>query len=158
MKLNDFFNRLKNKDFFKEFKKENLDLFLVSVFCILSKSEKESDKITFNFYSPSKKSFFSSDYPFFEMKLIEEKETELKELFLNKQSIDIDNLKEFVEKIIGGSFSKIICFLLEDGWKLRVFRNDFFIEKIDLNKEGEIIKREKINLKDSFLNFNKKDF
>lgn len=151
MKLKELYKRLENKDFFKNLKKLDKDLFLISVFCFLSKNEKESDKITFNFYSPIKKKFFSSDYPFFEIKELEEKEISEKALSLDKLKIDLEDLWEKIENISKEKKPiKAICFLTSDGWKIRIFYEGLELKKVDINQEGDIIKIEDNNLKDSF--------
>ncbi|MEM4181544.1 MAG: hypothetical protein QXX68_00045 [Candidatus Pacearchaeota archaeon] len=151
MKLKELHKRLENKDFFRNLKNLDKDLFLISVFCFLSKNEKESDKITFNFYSPLKKKFFSSDYPFFEIKELEEKEINEKPLSLDKLKIDIEDLWEKVESISKEKKPlKAICFLVADGWKIRIFYEDLKLKKVDISPQGDIIKVEDNNLKDSF--------
>lgn len=155
MKLKDFYKRLESKDFFRNFKKENPDSFLISVFCSISKNEKESDKIIFNFYSPKKKKIFSSEYPFDDVREVEEKELNEKELFLDNLNLDTDNLWENIEKISKNKIPvKAICFLISEEWKIRIFFNDLSLKKVNINHAGEITKKEDMGLKDSFLNFN----
>ncbi|MEM4605632.1 MAG: hypothetical protein QW103_01165 [Candidatus Pacearchaeota archaeon] len=147
MKLKEFYKKLEKKDFFKKFTKENQDVYLISVFCIITKNEKESDKIAFNFYSPLKKRFFCSEYPFYEIKELEEREINEKPLALEKLKVDMEDLLEKVNNLSKDKKqTKIIGFLLNKGWKIRVFYNDLSLKKIDLDLNGNIENIEEANL------------
>lgn len=151
MRAIDFLKRLESKEFFKEFKKENQDIFLCAFFCILDENELEGDKIHIDYFLPSKKKIVYSESPFQELVFSQEEKLEMKEL-KNLESIKIDLedlwifLEEFKrEKNIQHSTGKIIAVLTSEGWNLTCLSKglDLLRIKVDaFTKEVKSFKKE----------------
>ncbi len=116
--------RLKQKSGYEKFIRDNEDSFLYAIFTILSKNEKEGDKIQFDFFTPTTKKIAYSEYPFDEIK-VQNQETNIvsKKLELDKIQIDVENLWEIVEKLQSENkdssvITKIIGILREGFWDL----------------------------------------
>jgi len=155
MRASDFLERLKKKDFFKEFEKENPDAYFCAIFCILNKDEREGDQINIDFYVPSKNKVAYSESPFQEIRFSEQENKELKELkSLNKISVDLEDLWEVVERVkkeknIEQHTGKIIGVLTEGVWNLICMSSSFDLLKIKLNPETkEILEAKKESLSD----------
>jgi hypothetical protein len=139
MRAIDFLGRLKKKDFFKEFEKENPDAFLCAFFCILNKDEREGDKINIDFFVPSKKKIAYSESPFQEILVSQEEKKDLRELKkLDKINIDLEDLWEEVERVkkekkIEHNTTKIMGVLTEGGWNLTCMGHSLEMLRIKLD-------------------------
>ncbi len=155
MKAVDFLKRLEGKDFFKEFKKENEDLYLCAVFCILSKEETEGDKVTLDFFVPSKKKVAFSESPFESICFSEEEGKEFSEIKdLGKIEIDVEDLWNEVEEIkkaktISHNTGKIIGVLTNDEWNLTCLSPSIDLLRIKISpKTKEVLSIKKESLGD----------
>ncbi len=155
MKASDFLERLKKKEFFKEFEKENPDACLCAIFCILNKDEREGDKINIDFFVPSKNKVAYSESPFQEIRFSEQENKDLKELKqLSKISVDLEDLWEEVERVkkekkIEHNTGKIIGVLTEGVWNLTCMSASLDLLKIKLNPTTkEILEAKKESLGD----------
>ena len=118
MKIKKLFNELKKKKAYQNFKKEYPDSFLTAGFFILSTNEKESDKIQLDFFLPHEKKIASFEYPFVSF-IIHEDEIEKATKITNLDpKIDINNIKQTTEKVLGGKFTKIIAILQNEIWNV----------------------------------------
>ncbi|MEM4330660.1 MAG: hypothetical protein QW273_01470 [Candidatus Pacearchaeota archaeon] len=141
MIIKDFYKKLESKRIFKDFKKNNPDSYLFLVLAILSKNEKESDKIYFDFFVPSKKEIVYFEHPFTEVKRTEDNVNLTKEkINLEKLKVDLEDLWEILEKVkkekeIKKSFDKIVAVLNMNKWVLKCFSEslDYLKFEIDIN-------------------------
>jgi hypothetical protein len=139
MKICEFLARIEKKEFFERFKREFSDSFLCAVFCILTKSEKEGDKIHFDFYIPSKKKVAFTESPFSEICFSQEDGKEFSELKdLEHLKVDILDLWDEIEKIkkdkgITNKTSKLIGILAGDSWNLTCLSDSLEIIKLKIN-------------------------
>ena len=149
MKAVDFLERLKKKEFFKEFEKENPDSYLCAFFCILNKEEKEGDKINIDFFIPSKKKVAYSESPFQDISISSEENKNLGELKqLDKIKIDLEDLWNEVERVktekgLKHNTGKIIGVLTEGVWNLTCMSSSLDLLRIKINP----ITKEIINVK-----------
>jgi hypothetical protein len=163
MKAVDFLRRLEGKEFFKEFKKENEDLHLCAVFCILSKEETEGDKVTLDFFIPSKKKVAFSESPFESICFSEEEGKEYPEIKeLDKIKMDVEDLWEEVERIkkekkVSHNTGKIIGVLTNEEWSLTCLSPSIDLLRIKVNsKTKEVLSIKKEGLGD-MIKINKKN-
>lgn len=160
MKISDLLKRLEKEDFYQDFIKENPDNYLSALLCILTKNEKEGDKIQLDFFIPSKKRLAYSEYPFIQMQYPEDEILEMKQLTNEEMAFGLDELWEIVEnaKKDNDAFqvtSKIIGILKDNSWTLTCLDETMGMVKINLNSAtGEVIKFNKGNLTD-FMGFKK---
>jgi hypothetical protein len=153
MRAVDFLERLKKKDFFKEFEKENPDAFLCAFFCILNKDGGEGDKVNIDFFIPSKKKIAYSESPFCEILFSQEEKEGLKELKkLDRINIDLEDLWNEVERVkkekkIQHNTGKIIGVLTDGQWNLTCMSSSLDLLRVKLNPiTREILEAKKENL------------
>ena len=160
MKISDLLTRIEKEDFYQKFKAENPDFYVAAMLCILSKTEKEGDKIQLDFYMPSKKKLAFSEYPFNGMQYAEETVEKISELKKDEMAFEVNELWEIVEKAkkekdVFHNTKKIIGILKDDKWMLTVLDDMLGMIKIVIDAlTGEVIKFEKANLTD-FMGFKK---
>lgn len=155
MRSVDFLKRLEGKEFFKEFRKLHPDQFLCAIFCILNKAETEGDKITLDFYVPSKNKIAYSESPFNEILFSEQENSSLSKLDdLNKISIDLEDLWSKVEEIqkdkkLNLNIGKIIGVLTKGSWNLTCISSSLELLKIKLDSfSGKVLDMKKEGLGD----------
>ncbi len=132
MKLQELIQELKEKNTYREFKKKYPNSYFSAGFFIFSSNEKEGDKLQLDFFIPTENKIASFEYPFVSYKIHEdkiEKAEEIKDLNLK---MDVTNLKEVTERVLGQKFTKIIAILQERIWNITAL-------------SGITIKRMKIN-------------
>jgi hypothetical protein len=151
----DFVRRLESKDFFREFKKENPDIYICAIFCILNKEETEGDQINVDYFIPSKKKIAYSQSPFTEMLLSEEEGKEYSNLGdLTRIKIDLEDLWIMLEDVkkersITHNTGKIIGVLTKDNWNLTCLSPNMELLKIKLDpRTKQTISTHKENLSD----------
>ena len=147
--------RLKQKQSYRKFMKDNSDAFLYAMFCILSNNEKEGDKIQFDFFIPHSKKIAYSEYPFDEIKVPNQKTTITPgRLELEKIKVDIEGIWKLVEKIQSerkdkSVVTRIIGILREEHWELTCTTATIDMIRIKLNAvTGECIDYKKESLSD----------
>jgi hypothetical protein len=155
MRSIEFLELLKNKEFFKKFEEENPDSYLCGVFCILNKEEKEGDKVSFNFFIPSKKQVALMESPYMDV-CISKEEREFKRLEdLDKIKVDLLDLWDIVEDAkknikLNSEIGKIIAFLNFENWDLTCFTSALDIIKIKIDSHtGKTLDVSKKSLFDS---------
>ena len=154
--------RLKQKQGYVKFMKDNKESFLYAIFCILSNNEKEGDKIQFDFFNPKTKKIAYSEYPFDEIK-VQNQETAVvsKILDLETTKIDVEDLWKVVEKIQlvnkdNSVITKIMGVLREETWDLTCTTACIDLLRIKVNAiTGECISYKKENLT-NFIQIRKK--
>ena len=156
MKAVNFLDKLKEKEFFKDFEKKYPDSFLCAFFCTLNKEEKEGDKINIDFFVPSEKKIAFSESPFSEIKFSEQEENkELKKMNnLKNLKIDLEDLwdeveREKKEKDIQHNTGKIISVLTTDCWNLTCLSDSLELLRIKIDPfTKEILQTKKESLSD----------
>lgn len=163
VKSQQLFDRLKQKKAYEKFMKNNPSAFLYAVFCILSKNEKDGDKIQFDFFLPENNKIGHSEYPFDEIK-VQSAGISLNpdRLNLNQVKIDIEELWDIVDHAmdIRGdrlSISKIMGVLRNEFWDLTCTTNTLDMIRVKINNiNGECIEYKKDNLT-NFIQIKKKN-
>lgn len=147
------FERLKQKVSYEKFKKDFPESYLYAIFCILSKNEKEGDKIQFDFADIEKKKVAIAEYPFDEIKVTtQELLGNPEKINLEEIKIDIEDLWEKIEKIQAEnqdktSLNKVMGVLQNKTWDLTCMSATMDIIKIKINSEtGENLLFKKENL------------
>jgi len=144
MKLSEILSKLREKETYKNFKKENPEAFFCSAMLILG----DADKIDLNFFIPKNNKISSFAMPF--ASLINHPEEimnqeEIKDLNLK---IDADNLKKEIENKTKKKFTKIIAILHNRKWNLTCL-NGLDMSRMNINAySGEIEKKEEGSLMD----------
>lgn len=149
--------RLESKESYKKFKRIYPESYLCSIFCILNKNEKESDRIEFNFFIPKENKVAIFNFPFDEFKVSNNEGNFFEKIdSLEKIKIGVENIFEKVEKIkkekkIKHQTSRVIAVLLKDKWSLTCISDLLDILKFEVNPfNEEIIKIEKKKIGDIF--------
>ena len=132
MKIKDLYSELEQKEAYQDFKKAHPDSYLTACFFILSEGEKEGDKIQLDFFIPSENKIATFEYPFTSSKIHEDKIEKATHLNNFDLKIDLTNIKETTEKVLGGNFRKIIAVIQNEIWNVTAL-------------SGSTIKRMKIN-------------
>jgi len=153
VKSQQLFDRLKQKKSYGKFMKDNSDAFLYTIFCILSKNEKEGDKIQFDFFIPRTNKIGHSEYPFDQLKVQKEPTSFKPEILdLSVVKIDLEDLwdvlaKTLVNKGDNLTVTKIMGVLRKEFWDLTCTTNTLDILRMKINHStGECIEYKKENL------------
>ena len=160
MKISELLTRIEKEDFYKKFKSENQDSYVCAMLCILSKNEREGDKIQLDFYMPSKKKLAFTEYPFNQMQFPKETVEKMTKLKNDEMAFEVNELWEIIEnakkqKDTFHNTRKIIGILKDDRWILTCLDDMMGIIKLNINSlTGKIEKFEKGNLTD-FMGFKK---
>ena len=144
MKVSKLLTELREKESYKDFKKENPEAFFCSAMFILG----DSDKIDLNFFLPNKNNISSFSMPFATPTNYPENikdQTEIKNLDFK---VDICDIKKFIEEKTGKKFSKLIVVLQNGVWNVTCLNGlDMNRMKIDAYS-GEIEKKDEGSLMD----------
>jgi len=132
MKIQELLQELETKEAYKEFKGKYPISYLSAGFFILSQNEIEGDKVQLDFFVPSENKMASFEYPFASYKLHEDEIKEAVEIKDLDFKIDLTEIKEVTEKVLGQEFTKIIAILQNKMWNVTALA-------------GIAIKRMKIN-------------
>ncbi len=143
MKSQQLFDRLRQKRAYEKFMKDNPDAFLYTIFCILSKNEKEGDKIQFDFFIPKTNKIGHSEYPFDQIK-VQKEPTSFKpeSLDLSMVKIDLEDLWDILAKTLSAkgdnlAITKIIGVLRKEFWDLTCTTNTLDILRMKINYLSE---------------------
>jgi hypothetical protein len=155
MKLKELLEDLKQKDCYKEFKEKYPSSFFTAGLFMLSREEKEGDKLQLDFFIPEKKNIVSFEYPFNSYKIHEDPIEKSKPIEDFNLKADILDLKEITKKEIGREFSKIIAVLQDGEWNTTCL-DGLSIKRIRINAyTGEVISAGNLDMND-IMRFSKK--
>jgi len=144
MKVSELLIELKEKESYKDFKKENPEAFFCSAMFVLG----DADKIDLNFFIPNQNKISSFAMPFASLTNHPEEikdQTEIKDLNLK---IDADNLKQTIEDKTGKKFTKLIAVLHDRIWNVTCL-NGLDMSRMNIDAySGEIEKKDEGSLMD----------
>jgi len=144
MKISELLTDLKEKESYKNFKKENPEAFFCSAMLVLG----DSDKIDLNFFIPGKNKISSFAMPFSSIINHPEEIKNQKEIKDLNFKVDISNLKKSAEDKTGKKFSRLIAVLHDGVWNLTCL-NGLEMNRMNINAyTGETKQKEKGNLMD----------
>ncbi len=148
MKLKELLKQLEQKDCYKEFKKQYPNSFFTAGLFMLSKSEKEGDKLQLDFFIPEKKNIASFEYPFSSVIIHKDPiESSNPIEYLNLKA-DIMDLNEITKKETGREFAKIIAVLQNGEWNTTCL-DGISNKRIRINAHsGEIISSGNLSMND----------
>jgi hypothetical protein len=159
MKIEELIIELKNKDCYKEAKRQFPNFFFCAAFIIID-LEQKNKKIQLDFFLPNENKIISFEHPFENFKKHDDKINNI-----NKQpliiKINIEHLEETIKNIldknnIKNSPSKIIAILKNNEWNITAMDSVFGISRIKIDAiSGKEISFEKGSLLD-FMGIKKK--
>ena len=118
MKVKELLSELQDKDSFKEFREKHQDSYFSTAFFILSKGEKDGDKIQLDYFIPSLEKLASFEYPFNTFKVHDDKIPLQKEIKDLNFKLDLDNLKDRIKEETNKEPNKVIAVLQNDEWNI----------------------------------------
>lgn len=152
MKISSLFQELKEKDFYRDFIKQNPDAFLMAGFFIFD-YDADRQQIHLDFFLPKEKKIASFEYPFSGVKIHPDEMKSATQLSLDLK-VDVNNIKDEVEKQKektkpGMKINKLIAILKDNNWNTTLLSNSLDIIRVCINAvTGESIKCENLNLGD----------
>lgn len=114
MKISELLSDLREKESYKNFKKENPDAFFCSAMVVLG----EGDKVDLNFFIPSKNRISSFAMPFCSLTNHEEEILGQKEIVNLDFVVDACDLPRFIKRKLDKNFSKYIAVLHDGTWNV----------------------------------------
>lgn len=139
VKSKHLFDRLKEKDSYKKFIKDNEKAYLYAIFSTISTEEKEGDKVQFDFIIPEKNKVGIAEYPFDKIKVTEQKiEPQPEKINLEELRVDIEDLQSLAQKEQTKNndktkINKIIAVLTNNIWNLTCLTTTLDVIKININ-------------------------
>jgi len=148
MKLKELLEQLKEKDCYKEFKEQYPNSFFTAGLFMLSKAEKEGDKLQLDFFIPEKKNIASFEYPFNSVIIHKDPIESSKPIENLDLKADIMDLKEIAKKETGRESAKIIAVLQNGEWNTTCL-DGVSIKRIRVNAySGEVTSSGNLNMND----------
>ena len=148
MKISELFDELKGKECYTSFIADNPDAFLTAGFFMVARDEKEGDTLQLDFYLPKQERMVSFAYPFTESKKHDDVITDCEELKVDNLKVDLDAVRDDVEKNFKKKFGKIILVLQRGVWNVTA------IDGVDLKRckidavSGEVLESGNLALND----------
>ena len=145
MKIKEMLDELSQRDSYKQFKKKYPNSYFSTGFFMLGNG---GDKFQFNFFLPDESKIVSFEYPFGSYVCYDEK-IDSESIFNNFDlKVDIDNLQEYINKIMNKKISRIIALINNNVWNI-ICLNGLDMNRIKINAlTGEVIDKNDGKLSD----------
>ncbi|MBT7705929.1 hypothetical protein HN747_00635 [archaeon] len=156
MKFNELVKELKEKESYQSFMEKNPDAYVCAGFLILSKEEKEGDKLQINLFLPKKKRIATFDYPFNSFVEHEDEITEASAVDEKDLALDVDDLQAFIKEKTGIEPLKIIAIFKDGIWNLTLL-NGMDMRRLKIDAYTKEVLHEDKGLLSDFIKVKKKD-